>query len=96
MFGRLQKRPIAMDPDPRDVEIDDEDDNDPSETDDGAEMFFEDSEDDEQPLPADPYAELRADPDLPADVLAEMIEQDDKYIEAYGKALREHFSKPRR
>ena len=50
--------------------------------------------DEERELPADPYAELRNDPDLPPEVLAEMIAADDEYIAAYRKALREHFGLP--
>jgi len=42
--------------------------------------------DEERELPADPYAELRNDPDLPPEVL--------EYIAAYRNALREHFGLP--
>ena len=75
-------------PAPRDANVDDDDLDDPSERDDGSRP--RPSIDDESELPSDPYAELRADPDLPPEVLAENIEQDDRYIAALGAGLREH------
>jgi hypothetical protein len=77
--------PAVHDAEIDDAEIDD------GTTDDG----FESYPDDREP-PTDPYAELRNDPDLPPEVLAEMIAEDDRYMEAYEKALREHFGLPPR
>jgi hypothetical protein len=85
--------PTQPDPPVDDAEIED-DAIDDGTTDDGFESY---PDDDERELPADPYAELRADPALPPEVLAETIAADDAYMEAYEAALREHFGlKPRR
>jgi hypothetical protein len=82
---------MANQPDPPD--IDDDEDNDPTETDDGFETY---PDGDERELSADPYASLGNDPDLPPEVLEEIIAADDAYMEAYEAALREHYGKPRR
>jgi hypothetical protein len=60
-------------------------------TDDG----FESYPDDREP-PADPYHKLRNNPDLPAEVLAEMTAEDDRYIAEYEAALRAHYGLPPR
>ena len=81
---------MANQPDPPAVDDEEIDD---GTTDDGFEAY---PDDDDRELPADPYAKLRADPDLPPEVLAEMIAADDKYMAEYETALRAHYGLPPR
>jgi hypothetical protein len=78
---------------PADIDVDDAEMIDDGLTDDGFESY---PDDDERELPADPYEKLRNNPDLPPEVLAEMIAEDDAYFEALETALRAHYQLPPR
>ena len=89
---------MTQQPDPNHVNAADVDDAEEIEIDDGTtdDGFEAYPDDDDRELPADPYAKLRADPDLPPEVLAEMIAADDKYMAEYETALRAHYGLPPR